>query len=62
MNESLGHPGVQAAALRVYGSGAFKAEIDQLTEQNGHDFEEAQFILESALDFAINDTRNEIYK
>ena len=40
----------------------FKAEIDQLMEKNGHDLEEAQFILESALDFAINDTRNEIYK
>ena len=40
----------------------FKAEIDQLMEKNGHSLEEAQFILESALDLALNDTRNEIYK
>lgn len=39
-----------------------KEETDWLMELNGHNFEEAQFILESALDFALNDTRNEIYK
>ncbi len=40
----------------------FKEETAWLMELNGHNFEEAQFILESALDFAINDTRDEIYK
>lgn len=39
-----------------------KEETAWLMELNGHNFEEAQFILESALDFALNDTRSEIYK
>lgn len=39
-----------------------KEEIDWLMELNGHNFEEAQFILESALDFATSDKYNEIYK
>lgn len=40
----------------------FKEETAWLMELNGHNFEESQFILESALDFALNDIRNEIYK
>lgn len=39
-----------------------KEEIRWLMELNGHNFEETEFILESALDLALNDTRNEIYK
>lgn len=39
-----------------------KEETARIMELNGHNFEEAQLILESALDFALNDTRNEIYK
>ena len=39
-----------------------KEETAWLMELNGHNFEETQFILENALDFALNDTRNEIYK
>ena len=39
-----------------------KEEVAWLMELNGHNFEESQFILESALDFALNDIRNEIYK
>jgi hypothetical protein len=39
-----------------------KEETAWLMALNGHNFEEAQLILESALDFALNDTRNEIYK
>ena len=37
-------------------------DIDRLMEVSGHDFEETQFILESALDMAITDKRNEIYE
>ena len=40
----------------------FKEEATWLMYLNGHNFEEAQTILESALDFALNDIRNEIYK
>ena len=39
-----------------------KEETAWLMGLNGHNFEEAQFVLESALDLALNDTRNEIYK
>lgn len=40
----------------------FKEEIEWNMELNGHNFEEAQFVLENALDLALNDERNEIYK
>ena len=40
----------------------FLKEIEQLMEQNGHNFEETQFILDNALDLALTDARNEIYK
>jgi hypothetical protein len=40
----------------------FKAEIDLLLKLNGNNFEESEFILENALDLALNDKRNEIYK
>jgi hypothetical protein len=40
----------------------FKAEIDLLLKLNGNNFEETEFILENALDLALNDKRNEIYK
>ena len=39
-----------------------KAEIDLLMTLNGNDFEDAEFILENALDLALNDKKNEIYK
>lgn len=40
----------------------FKAEIELLMDLNGNDFEDAEFILENALDLALNDKRNDIYK
>ncbi len=40
----------------------FKNELDIIMKKNGHDFESAYIILESALDFAESDLRNEIYK
>lgn len=40
----------------------FKEEIEWNMELNGHNFEETQFVLENALDLALNDERNEIYK
>lgn len=40
----------------------FKAEIDLLLKLNGNNFEETEFILENALDLALNDKGNEIYK
>ncbi len=39
-----------------------REEIEWLMKLNGHNFEETEFILESALDFALNDIRNKIYK
>ena len=39
-----------------------KEETAWIMELNGHNFEDAQFILENALDFALNDIRNDIYK
>ena len=40
----------------------FKAEIDMLLELTGHNLEDTHFILDSALDLAINDKMNEFYK
>jgi hypothetical protein len=40
----------------------FKAELDKLMEENGHNPYGAKFILESALDLAITDMMNEYYK
>lgn len=40
----------------------FKKEIKWIMNHNGHNFEDAQMTLEDALDFALNDMRNEIYK
>ena len=36
--------------------------INEIMEANGNNFEQTQFILESALDFALSDKRNEVYK
>lgn len=40
----------------------FKTELKAVMKKNGNDFEEAYIILESALDLAESDLRNEIYK
>jgi hypothetical protein len=39
-----------------------KVEIDLLLELTGHNFEQTQFVFESALDLAFNDKMNEFYK
>ena len=40
----------------------FKADINLVMEINGHNYENAEFVMESALDLALNDIRNEFYK
>lgn len=40
----------------------FREEIEWNMELNGHDFDGAQLVMENALDLALNDKRNEIYK
>ena len=42
--------------------GIFAENIKNVMEQNGNDLEDAQLVLESALDFAISDLMNTIYK
>ena len=42
--------------------GIFTENIKNLMEQNGNNLEDARFVLESALDFAISDLMNTIYK
>ena len=40
----------------------FKEEIKWNMELNGNDFERVQLTMEKALDLALNDERNKIYK
>lgn len=42
--------------------GIFAENIKNVMEQNGNDLEDARLVLESALDFAISDLMNTIYK
>lgn len=40
----------------------FREEIEWNMELNGHDFDGTQLVMENALDLALNNKRNEIYK
>ncbi len=40
----------------------FNEEFKRLMELIGHNFSETQFVLESALDLAINDQMSDFYK
>lgn len=40
----------------------FNEEFKRLMEFTGHNFSETQFVLESALDLAVNDQMSEFYK
>ena len=42
--------------------GILADNFKSIMERNGNNFEDAQFVLESALDLATGDLRNTIYK